>query len=320
MKTNTKNPPQQGQHIISDAYLSQFAFRTKGNHKKIKVIQRGYEGVREVSVSIFNREFNYFDIESDNPEIERLFENFNGPLETQYPKIINELSSTGSLEIQNASYLIHFTGNLISRSLMWREEILEVLKTEDKSNFIKEIIAPSFENQEELDRIEESELFINLNRLTPENLINRILVFFNEYLFQRFQYFDMIFFRAPVGKSWFTTNNPVLLENHIGKFNFLTPESEVYFPLSLEYLVFICCSNSNNQSNPLRKYQVNAIHDFPESMFDELNHKIVGNTTDYVVCPPECETTTRTYNKPVKNAENLASNPLAPLLLFNNHL
>jgi hypothetical protein len=282
-----KNPLIQGQHIIPDVYLKQFSFTTKGNHQKIKVLEKGKIGVQEQFVKSFNKVDNIFDIDSDVPEIERVFEEYHGLFETQYPNILKELSDKYFLADKEYSLLVQFTSNIISRSLTIREQIFFILQSDAKANFLNEVIDHVYLKEDELNSFNKDELFTNLVNMEPDKLINRVLMFFNEYLFIRLQYFKVIFFKAPEGKSWFTTNNPVLLENNLGRFNFLMPESDIYFPLNLKYLAYFHCDNSNDKSNILRNYSENTINAFPDNLFDELTKRIIANMSEYIVCPPE---------------------------------
>lgn len=171
-----KNPPIQKQHKIPEVYLKVFAIDPTKDQKKICVLIRGDKFTRKKNIRSFNVHENFFDIDSADPKIVRLYEGLNGLLETNYPKIIKELLENEALSIKYTSYLMQFAANLIGRSEKWRETVMILLKSDVKSFFIKHMIAHKLKPEKDED-IASSELFQKLNKLSPEDCINRIMLF-----------------------------------------------------------------------------------------------------------------------------------------------
>ena len=79
-------PINQSQHKLPQVYLKQFGYCNCG-HWKLSVMKLGEKFTRQKSIESFSAEINYFDIDSDDQRIHRLFEELNCDIETHYPKL-----------------------------------------------------------------------------------------------------------------------------------------------------------------------------------------------------------------------------------------
>ena len=78
------------------------------------------------------------------------------------------------------------------------------------------------------------------NGNVDEDKVNRALIYFSGYLFERIRHFEVVILEAPEGKWWFTSDNPVTFNDNPeeGKLGICGPNSEFYLPLSKKYLAY----------------------------------------------------------------------------------
>lgn len=255
--------------------MRQFGYAHKGQYK-VSVLQVGEKFMRQKSVESFLSEINVFDIESEQPEIGRIFEKLNGEFENEYLNMIADLEKHGKLSEKSYSILLQFIPNLIARSDSMRELITELLQSDVKHNILKMFCAHRAKSFADL----ENQDFYRVMADTPTdcNVVNRALIFFTEYLFNRTAYYDIVIIRSQEGKPWFTSDNPVVFENQMKRFEIMGPDSEVYFPLNPDYLIYLHYPGSGNQENPLRRLEKNTIH----FASDEQNWNF--SAKDYAQC------------------------------------
>jgi hypothetical protein len=233
----------------------------------------------------FLSEINVFDIESERQEIGRIFEKLNGEFENEYLNMIADLDKNDKLSEKSYSILLQFIPNLIARSDSMRELITELLQSDVKHNILKmfcEHRAKSFADLEKQD-------FFRVMAGTPTDgsVVNRALIFFTEYLFNRTAYYDIVIIRSQEGKPWITSDNPVVFENQMKRFEIMGPGSEVYFPLNPDYLIYLHYPGSENKENPLRKLENNTIHLATDRQNWDLQQKIMRNANNYVIMEGE---------------------------------
>ena len=280
-----KNPPIQRQHKIPQVYLKTFAIDSSNSCKQICILAKGDKQTRKKNIKSFDRHENFFDIKSDDSRIERVFEEMNGLLETHYPKILQELEQNQTLSVKHTSYLLQFAANMIGRSDVWRESIIETLNSDVKHLFIQHMIAHTFKTKEERENIEASELFKRLNSLSADEGINRMLMFFMSHLLERLWHFEITYFKAHADKGWFTSDNPVVMDNEPDGIEMLPKDSVLYFPLTPDYLAFIHYKKSTDTTNPFRKYESNKIHEVNDEEMNILTKTILNNASNYIICP-----------------------------------
>lgn len=281
-----KFPIHQKQHKIPQVYLKQFGYLHKEQYK-VSVLKIGEKFARQKSIESFLAEINLFDIDSANPEIERIFELFNGQLETEFPNIISDLEKDGKLSEKSISVLLHLISNLITRSDYWRSFVYEMLNSDLRENFLKITcahLADSFEDLEQKD-------FYRLMVDNPvDEIINRALLFFTDYLLQRIGHFEIVILQAQEGKPWFTSDNPVVLKNHTDKFEFMAKDSEIYFPINPKYLAYLHFEGAADKNNGLRILDSNAIHIVSDQQNWDLQQMILENADGFVIFSDQVKT------------------------------
>ena len=277
----TLGPIEQAQHKISETYFKQFSFDHEGV-ASICLLERGNSQTTIKPIAKFNTEINIFDIENHDPDIKRVFEDFSGDHESAFNLALTQLRNSGVLKDRHASRLMQYAANLFSRCTIGRELNMAVLRSENKNAYIKFLMECTYESEEK--RLAAYPEYI---KMTPEQLINRVTMLFNIHLSNILNTdFDITIFKAPAGKGWFTSDNPVVISGEVQTFHLLPPESEVYFPISSEWLAYIHNKNSANKSNPLRSYTLHKVHLLEDGeLFESVTKNLIENLTEYLVCP-----------------------------------
>jgi len=134
------NPKRQSQHKVPQVYLKKFGYKDFNNQWKVSVLKRGEERPMQKSIKSFTAEVNHFDIESDDPQIPRMFEKMNAILEGEYNNIVKEIDQDGKLSEKSVAYLLQFVAVQIVRSDKWRDQIMEFLGPDTRRNFLHMII------------------------------------------------------------------------------------------------------------------------------------------------------------------------------------
>jgi hypothetical protein len=281
------NPPDQDQHKVPQVYLKKFGYKTENNQWKVSVLKRGERFTRQKSIESFTIVTNIFDIESDDPRIPRIFEELNGELENEFNHIIAELDAGKDLSDKSCAMLLQTAANLICRSDIWREFVLGILNHKNKENFLKTIVGHNAKNFEEFEKILELPHYKILVDLPAEKAVNRVLLYFFDHLWLRLQHFEVVVLKSQDGKPWFTSDNPIVLHNRTRRFEFLAAESEIYFPISPDYLIYLHFPGSKDKRNKMRGYSSNSIHEATDSQNEGLQKMIIRNSIEYLIVAGE---------------------------------
>jgi hypothetical protein len=278
-----QNPDNQNQHKVPQVYLRQFGYQYKGQWKvSTKTIGEKY--TRQKSIESFLSETNVFKIKSEVSEIQNLFEKFNGLLEDGYLEIISDLEN-GTLSDKSQAYLFQLIPNLVTRTDSFRTLVKDLLESDARKNFLTVICIHKFGS---LELLHQSDFFRMLNEPpVDESIINKTLIFFADHMFRKFAWYDIVILQSQDDKPWFTTDNPVVLENRKKKFNFFTDESEVYFPLTPKYLLYFHHQKSSDKENKFRAYEKNKIYVVNDEDNLSLQRKIMLNLDEYLIIAGE---------------------------------
>ena len=281
----------QDQHLISKVYLKQFSY-LKGNQEMICVRKIREKFNRNKSIKSFLTEVNTFDIKSINPRIQRIYESeLNGELESEYPNIINEISSKKTISDKSEAYLKQFTANLFCRSPFHRNIFKSKLK--DRifkqnwlgifSHMLKSDTIFSFKN-EEIDN-----MIDNLSEVDSDESFNPIMMLYTM-LFSRFLYqMDMVILENPNNNmTWFTSDNPIILKRNSSNdtdIRIINEDSEIYFPLSPNFLAYFKYKNSEKKGN-LRLLKHKEIIKIDEQTINYITSElIIPNVYEYLISP-----------------------------------
>lgn len=279
----------QEQHKIPRVYLRQFGYRDVNNHWKIEVTPMASKITETRNIKTFSAVTDIFTINSDDPRIVSLFEDTNGLIETEYPRIIAELNNNGFLGEKSYAFLLHLIPNLMVRSDHWRDFTLGILNSENKGNFLKSVLAHRALEEGQLQTIEEWIVFQNLYNLPANESVNRVLMFFMEHLLNRIGHGRLVFFRSQPNMPWFTTDNPISVKLVSRPYEVFTIQSEIYFVLSPTYMVYLYMPILNEAfppgQNPLKYYPENTIHLVDVEQSQTLQNLILDNPSKYLIHP-----------------------------------
>ena len=275
----------QDQHKLPQVYLKKFGYLDKSNQWKVSVINRKEKFTRQKSIESFTAVTNIFDINSSDPRIQRIFEELNCDLETEYNNIIGDLINKQKLSIKSNAYLLQLIGNLMIRSDYWREWTLGMLKHKNKENFLQIILGHNCKDEAEFLNIKKLPFYRILADGSPDEIINRVLLYLVDYFMLRLWHYEIVILESQEDKLWFTSNNPVVVHNRILRNEIFAKESELYFPLSPKYLAYVHFKGSEDKKNPLRTFKKNVDHKAKDDQIEFLTKIILDNQAEFLIIP-----------------------------------
>lgn len=279
-------PIEQDQHIVSKVYLEQFSY-LHGTQRKVCVRMRGEDFNRNKSIKSFLTAKNIYDLPSTDPNIKKLYEyDLNGKLETNYINVLSEIS-TKTITDRSEAILKQYISNLFCRAWPQRHEMLSFLNDRQLRNYWIGLFMHALQN----DEISHS-LNINWNSRSIENLrgfllsekpakiLNYAMLLYTMVVSRLVYQLKLIILEAPnTEMQWFTSDNPVILRKNYkngDKFQILGIDSEIYFPLSPQYLAYLCFDGSDIKS----KYR-----ELPHKFTYLVNETEINNITQNYILP-----------------------------------
>ncbi len=276
------NNSYQEQHRISKAYLKGFSFRDKNQAIRICVLELDNPLVQHKHIKSFTKAVNLFDSGLADPEFTRYFEVGSSKVETNYPKVLKAISITGTLDQGNRDHLIRFVPNLLIRQIRFRDFfLLRIFEHPNIRTKLYNEISIFHENPDESKKIWEL--------VDPDLPAKEQLNLFSgeiwNHLMEVFSRFTFVILKANPYTSWFTSDNPVIIDTRDNEEAWiLPPQSEIYFPMSREYLLFLY-NHRVHSNNPLRKYPSDSV----SVVSRELQHEIMWDRIrlsahQYIIC------------------------------------
>lgn len=217
-------------------------------------------------------------------KLRRHFENSSNLIEGEYPKIINTLIHQHQLIPRHKDILCHYVANLICRTTPYRIFFDSLLKEEQTRNkFLEEI---TMFNEEKLPELEQ-----HFEILTDTFQLNVAIGFLMNHLVHLFRNFSFVILQDFNNRGWLTSDNPVIVDKK-QNYSWVVPvETEMYFPISKDYCLFIFHNNSSIKTNPLRNYPINKITLTDDSIHKNICDLILHNNNQYLIFPAEIEPT-----------------------------
>jgi|ERR1035437_1656538 hypothetical protein len=268
----------QGQHRISQIYLKQFG-HNEADEWQLSVWYKGDNQTRNLLVENFTKETNVFDLPYGDINFRRNFENESSrKLESRYNTVINNIANQKRIDERTRGVLFHFVANLICRAIPHRTFFNQLLNdAETKDKFIEEI---TMLNKDELPKIKQALLL-----LEPQFHLNMLLETIMMHIVKVFYTFDCIVLKDYDNRGWATSDNPVILDTQ-QNYNWIIPiESEIYFPLSRDYLLFMFHKDSTIKENLLRNLASKKLHSIDENTHKQIWDKIFKNECRYIIFP-----------------------------------
>lgn len=94
--------------------------------------------------------------------------------------------------------------------------------------------------------------------------------------------FDYVLIEDYDNRGWATTDNPVIIKNNINEATLFSRETEIYFPISKDYCIYID-HRHHNRSNSLRGKNNSELITADEQLHAETMDLICRNAYKYVI-------------------------------------
>ncbi len=228
----------------------------------------------------FSKEVNIFDLPYDDFKLRRHFENTSGIIETNYETVIKTLTHQKQLIPRHKDLLCHYVANLICRTKPYRDFYNQLLKNEQTRNkFLNEITM--------FDEASLTELKEALDILKADFQLNIAIGFLMNHLVRIFRAFNFIILKDYDNRGWFTSDNPVILDKQNNHSWIIPIETEIYFPLSKDYCLFMFHKESEIKTNLLRNCNTNKITQSDEVTHKNICDRTLHNDNEYLIFPAE---------------------------------
>ncbi len=285
------------QHRISKVYWKHFAFdklneRTNKIEGHVCYLNLGNNDpvLKTIPIKEFTTETNLFDTSITDPVHFRYFEELNGKLETHYNNIINALAKNGGLSGKRVDHLAGFAANLFVRQEAIREDFLIPVLRDDgtRRKLFNEITMLKNDANRKLTLA----VFEEIEKDNPQinDYLNAISGEIWYHLYQIFRKFTHVFLKAPKDKYWFSTDNPVYVDNRDSiEAWMIAPQAEIYFPLSKDYLLFMY-NHRIQTDNRLRTFPTNKVVEATDELIEHIIHTSIEKSIKrYFVMPKNHE-------------------------------
>ncbi len=271
----------QKQHRIPKVYLKAFSFRDSANAIRVCLQELGNPVLKNVHIKQFTTEVNLFDSQLADEEHKRFFEEASGRAETYYPRVIDSISKSDELTKDNRDHLIRFTSNLFIRQKNNREYfMMKIFEHPHTRNKLFNEISMFHENPEESIKLWK----IVSTDIPAKEQLNLFLGEIWNHFMNVFSKFEFVILKAQPGTFWFTSDNPVILDTRDNEEAWIVPpQSEIYFPLNPEYLLFMY--NPRVESNTrFREYPSNQVSYVSENEQNEIiMNRIYPNAEKFLI-------------------------------------
>jgi hypothetical protein len=187
-----------------------------------------------------------FDLQQVHPDDMGQLEKFFGKFENHYHSIISTVGNR-QMHDKQRDLLIGMMASLIVRSVNFRRWMAAELAANTRDNFFK-TIGMYLEPNDRAARVD------NIYQFAPEVRLNHATYIIWHHLYHRLVNFNMVFIHAGE-RGWETSDDPVVLRNIEARGgSLLGRASELYFPLSREWCLFMYDPKSRYPLNPLCKF------------------------------------------------------------------
>lgn len=278
-----KNHPEiQKQHRLSQVYLKKFGYQ-EDEEWMVSIMELGKGKTENVKISEFTAEENVFDLPFKDFELRRHFETLSGRLESDYNRLINNIENQKKLTPKDKDLLNHFVPNILCRTTHFRFFIKGLI---DNIDTRKKLL-----NEITIFKKDDGQTEFLLDILKPEAHLNIVVGTLMNHMVHVFSHFKKVILKSPKGYGWLTSDNPIYIDFQ-EKHEWIIPiESELYFPLSREYCIFLFHQESELKSNPLRNLMQDRVNQIDFDLFDKLANRIARNLDKYLIFSERYEPT-----------------------------
>lgn len=280
------SPSDQDQHRIPKVYLRLWSFKARGNADTLCVLKKGDPVAHLKSVKKFTAERNLFDTTIHEEGFERYFDEKCNIVETNYTKLLTALASD-TYDGQSRIYLGEFVSNLFVRQRKTFEFLISIIDKEHlRAKFLNEIAVLEPKQNSPLIKAVYEEVAID-NEHTIESRVSAIILQGWKHYNSVVQRFNHVILKAPQERIWFTSDNPVITTN-FGKNAFLMgAETEIYFALSKEYLVYMFLEGKETYK-AIHSFETDSITEVSLEIYDDITKNvIIKSNPDYFILNEE---------------------------------
>ena len=101
--------------------------------------------------------------------------------------------------------------------------------------------------------------------------------------------FDYVILKDFTNRGWATSDNPVVIRNNINENTLLAKETEIFFPISPNYLFYLDHMDYN-RSNSLRNNNQELVQS-SEEIHAKISCEILKNVEQFLIFPTKLERT-----------------------------
>lgn len=276
----------QDQHIVPQVYLKQFGY-LRDKQWKISSLEREKVHIMDKINKLFfsqksivsvTAHENIFDLNYELPENVKLLEKLHGRIEDLYLELIEDINTERQLSGRSKAILVQLIPNLISRSYDYREFLNKCLNSKTRDRFLASLT--TFHE-------DKGDSFIDkLNLLPIEEHLNPVSLIAMEHIMNKLAYFNYAFIKQYNDRYWITSDQPVVLTNCVNPNSIFSIDTELYFPVSRDYLIFMYHPNSISD-NPLRRLKNESFNNCSEEIQEMIYKEIWRNAHELVFFPYE---------------------------------
>jgi hypothetical protein len=271
-------PANQNQHRVPQVYLKQWGYKAADDRWYIFTIGKDSKQVKESRVDGFSTAINVFDYLTDDPGDKRHYEITAGEVEKKYNTVVRSIHHQKMLNSLHEDLLRHFIASLICRSEVFRDFFTVMLADNRRvDNILGEIT--TFETEVP------GMLGFALKTLEPGERMSLVQGIVTNYFSKALRNFKSVILRDFNDLNWFTSDNPVHMDLQEDYNSIVSPDSEIYLPLSPSLCLFLFCEDTEKNANPLRRLPPNKIHDTEFETFQAVNRILIHNGVKELIIP-----------------------------------
>lgn len=282
-----KEPENQNQHKVAQSYLKQFGY-IKDDIPMISGMKLGDNHTSNFVIKDILAEINHFDFPIvEDFSMRRHYENTSADIESRLTTILNNIENQKQIPPKDRDILNHLTATMLCKTDKFRDDIIYFLNhsRESAESIVDEITMITGNKNELLTLLH---IIEQVNHDSNDKL-NLIIGQLTNHLAEVFSYFNKIILQAPVKLGWLTTDNPATIHHQKDRGLLISIDSEIYFPLSRKYCLFMFHKDSEFSQNKLRKLKNHKLNDVNEETLEQVNRITARNYSKYLFFFEEIE-------------------------------
>lgn len=278
----------QYQHIVPQTYLRKFGYQLPEFNNRWFVSVRNLKKNKweKRDIKRFLGQYNLYDVvANENISKSILEEDLHGDIEKRINSIIEFIEANDVIPHAKHLDLAETVANFIGRSLIclkWKENITQIQPKAFWDNITHQ--HNIFE-----DESQRTEIYDRIMSLPEKERRNHFMIFYMLRVKNILSNMNLTVFRNLDSKFLFTSDNPVFINNE-GQSGFGTmmkEDTEIYFPLTKDLLVYFYWVHSNLPTNCDDSLLVNkTIQTLDLPMYNHFSENILSRgCVDFIISP-----------------------------------